>query len=478
VEPKRQLIGGKWIVGTEGESVTTVDPSDGTVLATLSVSSAADVRLATTAAAEAVGESWPASHNERAERLRAIARIVRANASELAELETKEQGRPLKQSEAVAAAAAASFDYFSTICRPREETNSRSVDHLRLTTWDPVGVVAHILPWNFPLSMAANRMAMTIASGCTTVVKPSSLASLSVLRLSELISGQLPDGVINLVLGGSKCGTTLVTDPLVRKVSFTGSTQVGIEVMKHAADSVKRVTLELGGKTPFIVFEDADLELAARTACTSSFINQGQSCAATSRILVQDSILDSFTERLMELTERLVVGPGLDPATDVGPLISTDHRDSVAAYVDDAKQRGAKAIAGGTIPEGLPNGAYYLPTLLTNVDNSMPAIREEVFGPVVGIMPFSSEDEAISLANDSPFGLCASLWTGDLSCAQRLTARLEAGVVWVNAAHIVALDSPWGGVKQSGIGRILGEMGLKGYLEPKQIHVGFGPGLA
>jgi acyl-CoA reductase-like NAD-dependent aldehyde dehydrogenase len=475
VEAKRQLIGGKWSVGTEGDPVETVDPSDGTVLATLSVASADDVEMATTAA-HAAGASWPPPHKERADLLRAFAAIVRANASELAELETREQGRPLRQSEGVAAAAAASFEYFSTICRPREETNSRSIDHLRLTTWDPVGVVAHVLPWNFPLSMAANRIAMTIASGCTTVIKPSSVASLSVLRLCELITGELPPGVVNLVLGGSKCGTELVTNSLVRKVSFTGSTQVGIEVMKRAAESVKRVTLELGGKTPYIVFEDADLELATQTACTSAFINQGQSCAATSRILVHDSIVDSFTERLTELTEKLVVGPGLDPATDVGPLISADHRDSVAAYVDDAKQRGAKATAGGAIPEGSAKGSYYMPTLLTNVDNSMPAMREEVFGPVVGIMPFSSEDEAISLANDSQFGLCASLWTGDLSRAQRLTARLEAGVVWVNAAHIVAPDSPWGGVKQSGIGRILGEAGLEGYLEPKQIHIGLAPG--
>lgn len=473
---KRLLISGEWVAGTQGGSVTTIDPSDGTALADLSVASEDDVKKATSAAWRAAEEGWPPSHERRAEILRSCARIVRENAAELAELETREQGRPLQQSEAIAAAAAASFDYFSTICRPRDETNSRSEEHLRLTTWDPVGVVAHILPWNFPLSMAANRIAMTIASGCTTVVKPSSLASLSVLRLCELIQEELPPGVVNVVLGGSSCGTALVTDPLVRKVSFTGSTEVGVEVMKQAADSVKRVTLELGGKTPFIVLEDADVDLAARAACRSSFINQGQSCAATSRILVHESIFDGFTDRMLDLTNALVVGPGSDPKTDVGPLISFDHRDSVARYVDDAVERGAKAITGGAIPEGLDKGSYYLPTVLTNVNESMPAWREEVFGPVVGIMPFSTEDEAISLANDSPFGLCASLWTGDLGRAQRVTPRLEAGVVWVNAAHIVALDSPWGGVKQSGVGRILGEAGLTGYLEPKQVHIDLAPG--
>jgi len=360
------------------------------------------------------------------------------------------------------------------MCGRREDTNSRGPDHLRLTSWEPIGVVAHILPWNFPLSMAANRIAMTIASGCTTVIKPSSVASLSVLRLAELISEVLPPGVVNIVLGGSKCGTSLVTDPLVRKVSFTGSTTIGTEVMKLAADTMKRVTLELGGKTPFIVFDDADVELAARAAVTSAFVNQGQSCAATSRILVDHSIHDSFADRLRELADGLTIGPGLDPETDVGPLISSEHRDGVARFVDDAREAGVTVISGGSVPAGkLSAGSYYQPTLLTHVDRTMPVVREEVFGPVVGIMSFSDEEEAIDLANDSPFGLCASVWTQDLARAQRVVGGLEVGVAWANAAHVISLDSPWGGRKQSGIGRILGQPGLSGYLEPKQIHFAF-----
>ena len=474
---KRQLIGGEWILGSGGDPVATLDPSDGSVLARLSTASDKDVRSATEAAASAASEGWPPPPPTRAALLRRLAATVRANLSELAELETRDVGRPLAQSEAVAAAAAASFEYFSTLCRSRDEENSRSDDHLRMTWWEPVGVVAHILPWNFPLSMAANRLSMTIASGCTTVIKPSSMASVSVLRLCELISDQLPPGVINVVLGGSRCGTALVRDPLVQKVSFTGSTQVGVEVMKAAADSMKRVTLELGGKTPFVVFEDADLKRAAQAACTSAFINQGQSCAATSRILVHRSIQEEFIERLKVSTDRLVIGPGLDPATDVGPLISYEHRDSVAAFVREAEEGGAEVISGGKAPEPNPfTGSYYLPTLLTHVDSAMPAMCEEVFGPVVGIMPFSSETEAVALANDSRFGLCASVWTEDSARARRIISELEVGVAWANAAHVIALDGPWGGRKESGIGRILGEWGLRGYLEPKLVHFGPSPG--
>ena len=473
---KRQLIDGEWILGSGGDPISTLDPSDGSVLARLSTASDNDVRSATEAAARAAANGWPSPPQERAAVLRQIATTVRANSSELAELETRDVGRPIAQSEAVAASAAASFEYFSTLCRSRDEANSRSDDHLRMTWWEPVGVVAHILPWNFPLSMAANRLAMTIASGCTTVIKPSSMASVSVLRLCELISDKFPSGVINVVLGGSSCGSTLTRDPLVRKVSFTGSTQVGVEVMKLAADSMKRVTLELGGKTPFVVFEDADLERAAQAACTTAFINQGQSCAATSRILVHHSIQEEFIERLKELTDRLVIGPGLDPATDVGPLISYEHRDSVAAYVREAEERGAKVISGGRTPEPSPSaGSYYLPTVLTQVDNTVPAMCEEVFGPVVGIMSFSDEPEAVSLANDSRFGLCASVWTEDPARARRVIGELEVGVAWANAAHVIALDGPWGGRKESGIGRILGEWGLRGYLEPKLVHLGSSP---
>lgn len=473
-EPRKQLIGGEWVPGGDGTSVASTDPSDGSVLAYLGVASEEDVRRATEAAAAAVEDGWPLPAADRADILRRMAEIVRRHAEELAVLETREVGRPLAQSEAVAAAASASLDYFSTKCDRGEETNSRAADHLRLTSWEPIGVVAHILPWNFPLSMAANRIAMTTATGCTTVIKPSSAASLSVLRLAELVAEMLPRGVLNVVLGGGKCGTSLATDPLVRKVSFTGSSAIGAEVMKLAADSMKRVTLELGGKTPFLVFDDADVERAARSAVSSAFVNQGQSCAATSRILVHRAVHDRFVERLKELTDALVVGPGLDPATDVGPLISSEHRDNVAAYVEEARQRGATVLSGGAEPGGdLSQGSYYLPTLLTDVDQMMPVVREEVFGPVVAISSFIDEEEAIDLANDSPFGLCASVWTGDLARAQRVVAELEVGVAWANAAHVISPDSPWGGVKQSGIGRILGDAGLTGYLEAKQIHFAF-----
>lgn len=473
-EPRKQLIGGEWVLGGDGTEVATTDPSDGSVLAHLSVASEEDVHRATEAAAAAAEDGWPLPPVDRADTLRRMAQLVRRNAEELAELETQEVGRPFAQSKAVAAAASASFDHFSAKCDRGEETNSRAADHLRLTSWEPIGVVAHILPWNFPLSMAANRIAMTVATGCTTVVKPSSAASLSILRLAELVADVLPPGVLNVVLGRGKCGTSLVTDPLVRKVSFTGSTAIGAEVMKLAADSMKRVTLELGGKTPFLVFDDADVELAARSAVASAFVNQGQSCAATSRILLHRAVHDSFVERLKELTDALVVGPGLDPATDMGPLISSEHRDGVAAYVEDAREGGATVILGGNEPGGdLSQGSYYLPTLLTDVDRTMPVVREEVFGPVVAILPFADEEEAIDIANDSPFGLCASVWTEDLARAQRVVAELEVGVAWVNAAHVISLDSPWGGVKMSGIGRILGDAGLTGYLEPKQIHLAF-----
>lgn len=472
---KGLLIDGKWCEPDTGETLPTLDPADGQPIAQISRAGESDVERAAAAAAAVLDKGWPPPASERSAILREMVAATEQHAQELAELETREQGRPLSQSHLVVRSAIQSFAYFAEICRDRKEINSRGDDHLRFTALNPIGVVAHIIPWNFPLSMAANRLAMTVAAGCSTLVKPSSTVSLSVLRLAELISPLLPPGALNILTGDSECGKAMIRDRRVRKISFTGSTEVGIQVMKAAADTMKRVTLELGGKTPFIVLDDADIEAAASAACHSAFVNQGQSCAATSRILVHSSVADPFTERFLRLTEDLKLGPGMDATTDMGPLVSEDHRTSVRQAVRNALDAGSVLLTHqNQEPESSGEGFFYLPTVLSVADSSTALMQEEIFGPVVGLSIVSDDQEAIERANDSKFGLCASVWTDDLSRGQRIISQLEVGVAWLNSAHIVAPDSPWGGVKLSGVGRILGERGLENYLEPKQVHISLG----
>ena len=365
------------------------------------------------------------------------------------------------------------FEYYGGLAtKVSGHVNPVPDNALSLSLKEPVGVAGQIIPWNYPLLMAAWKLAPALAAGCTCVLKPAEQTPLTVLELAKHFEAcGLPNGVVNIITGfGESAGAPLVQHPDVNKIAFTGSAAVGKQIVKMAADTVKRVTLELGGKSPNIFFADADFEAAIDGALFGVFINQGEVCSAGSRILVQRPIYNKFVEAMAAKAKTIKLGPPLERDTKMGPLVSKEQYDRVRSYLEVGKQE-AKLASGGDRPKNFDRGYYVEPTIFYNVDNSARIAREEIFGPVATVIPFEDEADAVKIANDSPYGLAAAVWTRDIFKAFRAVKKIRAGIVWVNHMQPTYVEAPWGGFKQSGFGRELGPWGIEEYLETKQVHI-------
>jgi betaine-aldehyde dehydrogenase len=475
VQKYQVFINGEWTAGENGKIFPVYDPSTEQIIAEVPDGTAKDVDRAVAAAKEAF-ENGPWSSSTAQERGRVLFKLadaVRQNTAALAELECRNTGKPIVEAEYDMADVATCFEYYGGLAtKVSGQVNPVPDNALSLALKEPVGVAGQIIPWNYPLLMAAWKLAPAIAAGCTCVLKPAEQTPLTVLELAKHFeSCGLPAGVVNIITGfGESAGAPLVQHPDVNKIAFTGSASVGKQIVKMAADTVKRVTLELGGKSPNIFFADADFEAAIDGALFGVFINQGEVCSAGSRILVQRSIYSKFVEAMAEKAKTIKLGPPLDRSTKMGPLVSQEQYDRVRSYLEIGKKE-AKLASGGDRPAGFAKGYYVSPTIFYDVDNSARIAREEIFGPVASVIPFDDEADAIKIANDSPYGLAAAVWTRDIFKAFRAVKKIRAGIVWVNHMQPTYVEAPWGGFKQSGFGRELGQWGMEEYLETKLVHV-------
>src|SRR5271168_608517 len=469
------FINGEWTEGSSGKRIPVYDPSTEEIIAEIPDASAADIDAAVAAARYAFDEGgWPqTSAQERGRILFRIAAKLREEAPQLAELESRNCGKPIVEAEYDIADAATCFEYYGGLANKVSGLVNPVPDNaLSLSLKEPVGVAGQIIPWNYPIGMAAWKLAPALAAGCTCVLKPAEQTPLTMLKVAGwLAECGVPAGVVNVVTGlGETAGAAIVAHPDVDKVAFTGSASVGKIIMRTAADSLKRVTLELGGKSPNIFFADADFEAAIDGALFGVFINQGEVCSAGSRILVEKSIYSKFVEAMTEKAKKIVLGPPLDRDTKMGPLVSKEQFDRVRSYQELGKSE-AKIAIGGNRPKGLDHGYYVEPTIFYDVDNSARIAREEIFGPVATVIPFEDEKDALKIANDTPFGLAAAVWSRDIYKALRVVKAVRAGIVWVNHMQPTYVEAPWGGYKQSGFGRELGLHGVDEYLESKQVHI-------
>jgi aldehyde dehydrogenase (NAD+)/betaine-aldehyde dehydrogenase len=472
------FIDGETAEPSSGELRELTEPATGAPLAKAAVANEQDVDRAVEAARAALDGDWGrTAPTERSRLLHALADALVANRKELAELESRNVGKAISSVRAELAQAIENFRFYgSAIASIAGRSNPVGGSLLFYSLKEPVGVCGQIVPWNYPLMMTTWKLAPALAAGCTIVLKPDSATPLSALRMAELATEVgFPPGTINVVPGpGPTVGAHLVKHPGVEKIAFTGSTTTGAEIMRMAADGIKRLILELGGKSPNLVFADANLEDAIPSSVWSIYYSAGQSCEARSRVLVERPLYDDFVARFSEAAAGLRLGDPLDPETQVGSLISTEHRDRVNGYVEAGREEGAEVVTGGELPAD-GKGAFYPPTVLAQVDNSMRVAQEEIFGPVVTVIPFEDEKDATRIANDVRYGLMATVWTGDPARGHRLARRIKAGTVGINMPFTAFPGIPFGGYKQSGFGRELGLETLEDYLETKSVIVSTSP---
>ena len=472
---REMWINGALRAAASGQTIPVQDPATEEVIDSVAAGNAEDVRAAVDAASAAFQGWRRLSAGERAEMLHEVAAKLTANTEALATLLTREGGKPLVENRDEMSWSAACFRYYAELGRNTRGRVIPSIEpsQLALVLKEPYGVVGAIVPWNYPILLMAWKVAPALAAGNTVVIKPSEMTPLSTLALADVFD-HLPPGVVNIVTGyGKEAGEPLVLDPRVRVIAFTGSLETGRHIARIAADQIKKLHLELGGKDAFIVAEDADLEIAVPGVAWAALLNAGQVCTSTERVYVHEGIAPRFIERIVEYARGLRLGSGLNPETDVGPMIGAQYRAKVEAHVEDARSRGARILAGGQRPAGQPRGYFYEPTVLTGVDHSMRIMREETFGPTIPIMTYRHFDEAIQLANDSPFGLGANLYTHDARKVKQFYEEVQAGTLWVNDPLTDNDAGPFGGMKLSGNGRELGEEGLDEFRETKHLHWDF-----
>ena len=471
------FINGEASEPADGELRELTEPATGEPLGKVALAGEQDVDRAVDAARAALDGDWGRTPpTERSRLLHALADAIVANRKELADLETRNVGKAISSVKAEIAGAAENFRFFaSAIGSIAGRSNPVGGSLLFYSLKEPVGVAGQIVPWNYPLLMATWKLSPALAAGCSVVLKPDEATPLTALRLAELATEVgFPPGAINIVPGGGKTtGAYLVGHPGVDKIAFTGSTATGGEIMRLGSDSIKRLTLELGGKSPNIVFADANLDDAIPSSVWSIYYSAGQSCEARSRVLVEAPLYDEFVNRFSEGAGQLKVGDPLDPETQVGSLVSQNHRDRVHGFVEKGREEGAEVVTGGEPADGA--GAFYPPTVLAKVDNAMTVAQEEIFGPVVTVIPFEDEKDAVRIANDSRYGLMATVWTGDPAKGHRLARRIKAGTVGINMPFTAFPGIPFGGYKQSGFGRELGLDTLELYLETKSVIVSTSP---
>ncbi|WP_256421387.1 aldehyde dehydrogenase family protein [Halobellus rarus] len=458
------------------ETIRVADPATGEAVGRVAEGDASDARTAIEAA-DAVKREWEARSPVEYERpLRAVADRIEAEADDIAELLSRETGKCLATAEGEVAETAAQFRFYAGVTdKVRGDTVPTASNRLNYTRRVPYGVTAHVVPWNYPLLLGTRGIASALATGNTVVAKPPTQAPLSTMWIGEILLEEFPDGVVNVVPGpGGEVGAELSANAHVDAITFTGSTGVGKGVLKSAAEHITPVDLELGGKAPSIVLPDADLENAARGVVAGIFSNAGQNCVATSRCLVHESVHDELVEKIVEKTERITLGPGIDPETDMGPVISEGAREDILSYVESAKEEGATLLTGGGVPDddALAGGTFVEPTVFDDVDPSMTVACEEIFGPVLSIVPVGSTEEALSVANDSPYALAAAIWTESIDAA-RMADRLDHGLVAINTFPVSMPQSPWGGNKESGIGREGGLEGVEAFTTVDSVVVEF-----
>jgi aldehyde dehydrogenase (NAD+) len=482
IAPGKLLINGEWRNAAHGQTFDTINPATGDMLAQVALAGDEDIDAAVGAARRAfddAGSPWrKLTASERGRLLWKIADSIEKNLGELAELETLDNGKPIFESRHVDLPMVVDvFRYYAGwSTKIHGDTVNTAESAFTYTMREPVGVVGAITAWNFPLLLASWKLAPALACGCTVVFKPAEQTPLTALRFGELArEAGLPPGALNIITGGPETGRALVRHPGVDKVAFTGSTVVGKEIMRSAADTLKRITLELGGKSPNIVFADSDLEEAVKGAINGIFYGKGEVCSAGSRLFVESKIQDEFRDKLLARTKKLKPGDPLDPKTRLGAIVSQEQMNTVLRYIESGKQQGAQLLAGGNRAlVGNGKGFFVEPTIFGGVKNDMTIAQEEIFGPVLATLNFDDLDQVAALANQSTYGLAAAIWTRDIKKAHALSRRLRAGTVWINTYGLMDAALPFGGYKQSGFGRELGADALQQYTEVKSVWLNLG----
>jgi acyl-CoA reductase-like NAD-dependent aldehyde dehydrogenase len=481
LEVLQSYIDGKWVDAIDGARFDVHNPATGEVIATAPACSAADAEVAIAAARRTFDEGlwWPGTpERERGRILLRAAEIVMREHERLSRLESRDNGKPITEAREDIREVSFMLEYYGGwATKLAGEVQTLGTDAMTMVLREPVGVVAAIPPWNYPMMMATQKVAPAIAAGCTIVLKPASYTPFTAIELAKILEeAGLPPGVLNVLTGaGSVAGAHLVQSPLVDKVSLTGSTAVGTWIMRESAATMKRVSLELGGKSPNIVYADADFEAAVQGSCNGIFWNQGEICSAGSRVLVERSIYDEALQAMSDRAKAIRLGDPLDEATTMGPIVSPEQKAVIDGFLEVGRGEATVAVEGEVPTDPALTGGYWVPpTIFTDVTNDMTIAREEIFGPVMAVIPFDTPEEAIAIANDSEYGLAAAIWTRDLAKAITTARALRAGIIWINDSQPAPTEMPWGGYKRSGIGRELGKHGIDDFLEDKAVYINLG----